>query len=131
MAMRLSAIRGAISVEEDDPRQVIEAARELTEEVLTKNELVPDDIVSVIFTATADLSSAFPAEGAREAGLTSVPLICAQEIPVPGSEPRCIRTLFHVYMEETRSPRHVYLRRATALRPDLVANEREMPGYGD
>ena len=77
-----------------------------------------DDIVSAIFTATADLVSAFPAVGAREAGLVNTALLCAQEIPVPGSQPRCIRALVHAYVKAGQPVRHVYLREAAALRPD-------------
>jgi len=114
----LKAIRGAITVEADEPEQVIAAARELTQELLAQNGLAPDDIVSAIFTATADLVSAFPAVGAREAGLVNTALLCAQEIPVPGSQPRCIRALVHAYVKAGQPVRHVYLREAAALRPD-------------
>lgn len=114
------AIRGAITVEADERALVIAAAKELTETILAANGLKPDDVISAIFTSTADLTSEFPAVGAREAGLVNVALLCAQEIPVPGSQPRCIRVLLHVYMDATRPVRHVYLRDAVALRPDWV-----------
>lgn len=114
----LKAIRGAITVEADQKELVIAAAKELTEALLAENGLAAGDIVSAIYTSTADLTSAFPAIGAREAGLVNTALLCAQEIPVPGSQPRCIRVLVHAYMPAERSVRHVYLKDAVTLRPD-------------
>jgi len=116
----LKAVRGAITVDEDLPEKVVEAAKEVTLAALEANGLVPERVVSVIFTATADLSSEFPAVGARQAGLVQTALMCAQEIPVPGSQPRCIRMLLHAYMEPDRVVRHVYLKDAVSLRPDLA-----------
>src|SRR5690606_26222439 len=98
---------------------IVEATRELTQAVMSANELEPDDIVSIIFTATPDLSAEFPAVGARAVGLIHTPLICAQEIPVPGSQSRCIRMLLHAYMPAERTPKPVCLRDAGSLRPDL------------
>lgn len=119
------AIRGAITVDADERELVLQAAKELTEALLQENDLAPEDIVSAIFTSTADLTSAFPALGAREAGLGNVALLCAQEIPVPGSQPRCIRVLVHAYVDAARPVRHVYLKDAVSLRPDWVqAQER-------
>jgi monofunctional chorismate mutase len=119
---RTHAIRGATSVEEDDPRHIADATRELLGEIVERNSLEMDEVVSVFFTVTADLKSAFPALAAREMGWVAIPLLCASEIPVPGSMPRCLRTLVQV---ELRAPRpldtHVYLREAVALRPDLAA----------
>jgi monofunctional chorismate mutase len=119
---RTHAIRGATSVEEDSPQQIAEATRELLGTIVERNHLEVDEIVSVIFTMTGDLSSIFPALAAREMGWTGVPLLCASEIPVPGSMPRCLRTLMQV---ELRAPRpletHIYLRDAVALRPDVAA----------
>jgi monofunctional chorismate mutase len=121
------AIRGATSVEEDDPRQIADATRELLGQIVERNSLEVEEIVSVFFTVTHDLKSAFPALAAREMGWVGVPLLCASEIPVEGSMPRCLRTLVQV---ELRAPRlletHVYLREAVALRPD-VANRRQKP----
>lgn len=114
------AIRGAITVDADEPQLVLQAAKELTEALLSENNLSPDDIISAIFTSTADLTSAFPAMGAREAGLVNTALLCAQEIPVPGSQPRCIRVLVHAYVDAAQPVRHVYLKEAIALRPDWV-----------
>jgi chorismate mutase len=119
---RNHAIRGAISVEADDPKQIAQATRELLTQILERNWLETDEIVSAFFTSTPDLTSAFPALAAREMGWVDVPLLCATEIPVPGSMPRCLRTLLQV---ELRAPRpldtHVYLREAVALRPDVAA----------
>jgi monofunctional chorismate mutase len=118
---RSHAIRGAISVAEDDPRQIAEATRELLGKIVVRNWLERDEIVSVFFTLTHDLTSAFPAHAAREMGWVDVPLLCATEIPVPGSMPHCLRVLVQV---ELRSPRpletHIYLREAVALRPDVA-----------
>ena len=119
---RNHAIRGATSVEEDTPQQIADATRELLRHIVERNCLELDEIVSVIFTVTQDLRSVFPALAAREMGWVGVPLLCASEIPVEGSMPRCLRTLMQV---ELRAPRrletHVYLREAISLRPDLEA----------
>jgi monofunctional chorismate mutase len=118
---RTHAIRGAISVEADDPQQIAAATRELLGAIVERNWLEMDEIVSVFFTMTADLTAAFPALAARQMGWVDVPLLCATEIPVPGSLPRCLRTLVQV---EPRAPRpldtHIYLREAVALRPDVA-----------
>jgi monofunctional chorismate mutase len=118
---RTHAIRGATSVDEDDPKQIGEATRELLRQIVERNSLEMDEIVSVFFTVTHDLKSAFPALAAREMGWVGVPLLCASEIPVEGSMERCIRALIQV---ELRAPRpletHVYLRKAVALRPDVA-----------
>lgn len=114
------ALRGATTVDEDTPSQIVERVHELLEEVLRRNELTLDDVISVIFTATSDVVSMFPATAARDIGFGSVPLLCASEIPVPGSTARCIRVLLHV--ASPRSPselRHVYLHGAQGLRDDL------------
>jgi monofunctional chorismate mutase len=119
---RTHAIRGATSVEDDDPRQIADATRELLEQIVERNWLETDEIISVWFTVTPDLTSAFPALAARGMGWVDIPLLCASEIPVPGSMPRCLRVLVEI---EPRAPRpldtHVYLRQAVALRPDLHA----------
>ena len=119
--MSVRGVRGATTVDSDDPAQIRAAARELMEEILRRNQIVDfDDVISAVFTTTEDLVSAFPAEAARAMGMNQVPLLCAQEIPVTGSMPRCIRVLLHVNSE--RKPKeieHVYLREAQKLRPDL------------
>lgn len=119
--MPVRGIRGAITTDDDTPEQVLAATRELLEEILRANRLEQfDDIVSAIFTTTTDLTSTFPAEAARKLGMHQVPLLCCQEIPVPGSMPRCIRVLLHVNTERKQHEMvHVYLRDARRLRPDV------------
>lgn len=119
--MRARGIRGATTVDADTPEQILSATRELLEELLRANSIADfDEIVSAIFTTTTDLTSTFPAEAARKLGMHQVPLLCAQEIPVPASMPRCIRVLLHVNTEKTQSEIvHVYLREAKRLRPDV------------
>jgi monofunctional chorismate mutase len=119
---RTHAIRGATSVEEDTPQQIADATRELLQHIVERNCLELDEIVSVIFTVTQDIRSVFPALAAREMGWVGVPLLCASEIPVEGSMPRCLRTLLQVELSAPRPlDTHVYLREAVALRPDLDA----------
>lgn len=114
------AVRGAITVEHDEAELVREATRELLVQIARRNALEPDDVVSVIFTVTPDLTSEFPARAARELGWVDVPLLCTMEIPVPGAMPRCIRVLLHVETDSAREAiQHVYLRHARELRPDL------------
>lgn len=117
----IRAVRGATTVDADDPEHIRAATRELLETMAARNEIRPRDVVSAIFTVTDDLISEFPARAARELGWTDVPLLCTREIPVPGALPRCIRVLLHV---ETVRPRdavhHVYLAGARVLRPDLL-----------
>jgi prephenate dehydratase len=117
---RTHAIRGATSVECDDPREIATATRELLQEIVERNWLETDEIISCWFTVTPDLTSAFPALAAREMGWVDVPLLCASEIPVAGAMPRCLRVLVEV---EPRAARpiesHVYLRDAVKLRPDI------------
>jgi chorismate mutase len=115
------AIRGATQVAADDRDEVLGATRELVSTVLERNELDPADLISILFTATPDLVSEFPALAARELGLGDVPLMCATEIAVPHALPRVLRLMAHV---ETPKPRaevqHVYLRGAVALRRDIA-----------
>lgn len=118
--MALRAVRGATQVEANDRDQVLEATAELVRAVLDRNELAPADLVSVIFTATPDLTAEFPAYAARAIGITDVPFLCATEIDVPGAMPRVVRLLAHVESPRSREDiRHVYLRGAAALRTDL------------
>ena len=118
--MAVRAVRGATQVDADDRDQVLEATSELVTEVLRRNSLSPDDLISVLFTATPDLRSEFPAYAARQMGITDVPLMCASEIDVPGAMPRVLRLLAHVETDLARADvRHVYLRGAAALRTDL------------
>jgi chorismate mutase len=117
--MRLRALRGATTVEENDAGAILEATEELVSAVLERNRLSPDDLVSCIFTCTEDLDAEFPAVAARRIGLNQVPLLCAREIPVPGALPRVIRLMMHCYPADDVDPQHVYLRDAIALRKDL------------
>jgi chorismate mutase len=114
------AVRGAIQVDGDSREQILEGSAELIRAVLERNELAADDIISIVFTATPDLTAEFPAYAARLLGLTDVPLLCASEIAVPGALPRTLRLLAHVDTSRPRAElRHVYLRGAAALRTDL------------
>ena len=115
----LRALRGAITVAENDADAILAATEELMREVMARNALAPERMVSCIFTCTEDLDAEFPAVAARRLGLSAVPLLCAREIAVPGSMPRVIRLLLHCYSDDAASPQHVYLREATALRRDL------------
>ena len=116
------ALRGATTVSADDAGLVREATAELLRAMLEANALAPSRVISAIFTVTPDLRSEFPARAARELGWHDVPLLCAQEIAVPGALPRCIRVLLHADLSRPRPHvRHVYLRDAASLRPDLRA----------
>ena len=118
--MSVRAVRGAIQVDADTREDVLEGSAELVKAVLERNRLSADDIISILFTATPDLTAEFPAYAARLLGLTDVPLMCASEIAVPGAMPRVLRLLAHVETELDRADvRHVYLRGAAALRTDL------------
>jgi chorismate mutase len=119
--MRLFALRGAISVERNDAKDILEATSELMQELMARNRLAPEHVVSCIFTATKDLNAEFPAVAARALGFDRVPLLCAQEIPVPRSMPRVIRVLIHYHAPEEHEPAHVYLGEASALRADISA----------
>jgi chorismate mutase len=117
--MRLIALRGATTVEANDAEAILHATEELMGELLARNRLQADDIVSCIFTLTEDLDAEFPAVAARRMGLSRVPLLCARELPVPGSLPRVIRVLMHCYPPDGVDPQHVYLGEARQLRLDL------------
>ncbi len=117
---QLRGLRGATTCEVDSPEEIGTATQELLRGMMDRNDLSHDDVVSVIFTTTTDLTSAFPATGARSIGFGDIPLLCASEINVPGSMPRCVRILMHVYTTRSRTElRHVYLRNAQGLRDDL------------
>jgi chorismate mutase len=117
--MRLYALRGATTVDRNDAEQILAATGELMRELMARNALGADALVSCLFTLTEDLDAEFPAVAARQMGLSRVPLMCAREVPVPGALPRVIRVLVHYYAEGDHEPRHVYLREATSLRADL------------
>src|SRR3954463_10066068 len=115
--MRLIALRGANTVAANEPEPILGATEELMHELLARNALGAEDLVSCIFTLTPDLDAEFPAVAAREMGLSSVPLLCAREIPVPGALPKVIRVLIHAHTD--RPAEHVYLGDAAKLRLDL------------
>jgi chorismate mutase len=119
--MAVRGIRGATSVAEDTREAVLAATRELLEEILKTNRITQfDDIASILFTTTPDLTSTFPAEAARALGMNQVPLLCASEINVPGRLPRCVRVLMHLNTEKRACEIvHSYLREAKSLRPDV------------
>ncbi|MFZ5818876.1 MAG: chorismate mutase [Chloroflexota bacterium] len=120
--MAIRGIRGATTVSADDKGQVLSATQELLTAILESNPaLRTQDIASALFTVTEDIASAYPALAARQMGWDLVPMVCAREIPVPGSLPLCIRILIHWNTELGQSAiQHVYLREAARLRPDLA-----------
>ncbi len=116
----MRAIRGAITVEEDSEEQITKRTQELVAKILEANNIATGDIISVIFTATDDIRSIFPATAARKMGLDRVPLLSARELDIQGSLPLCIRVLMHAYTIRNQNEiKHVYLEGATALREDL------------
>jgi chorismate mutase len=117
--MRLIALRGANTVAANEAEAILAATDELMRSLLERNGLTADDLVSCLFTMTADLDAEFPAVAARSMGLSQVPLMCAREIPVPGSLPRVVRVLVHCYPPQGAEPQHVYLGEAARLRLDL------------
>ncbi len=120
----MRAIRGAITVENNEEAEILEAAKILVEEIMDKNPEATEDMVSMIFTLTPDLDAVFPAKAARLMGITDVPLMCMSEIPVKGALKKCVRLLMYVNTDKSRSEiNHVYLKGAQVLRPDLVKGE--------
>jgi chorismate mutase len=117
--VRLRALRGATTVAANEADAILQATDELVHEVIERNGLRVEDMVSCLFTCTDDLDAEFPAVAARRMGMSSVPLLCTSEMPVPGSLPRVIRLMLHAYAEPDSRPQHVYLRDAVALRRDL------------
>ena len=117
--MRLFALRGAVSVAANEAEAILGATDQLVRELMDRNALTIEAMVSCIFTLTEDLDAEFPAVAARRLGLDRVPLLCAREVPVPGSMPRVIRALVHYYAPEDHQPQHVYLGDARTLRADL------------
>jgi chorismate mutase len=119
-SVTVRGLRGATTVDADTVEQVTERSQELMLRIMERNGLEEDDIVSVLFTATADVTSIFPATAIREIGFGAVPLLCAAEIAVPGAMPLCIRVLLHVHTTRSRDDiHHVYLHGAQTLRDDL------------
>ena len=118
-AQRLFALRGAVSIDKNTETAILDGTRGLVEEILSRNDLAIDQLVSCVFSATTDLNAQFPAVAARDLGLNQVPLLCTQEIEVPGALPRVIRVLLHYYAGNGHAPQHVYLGAARTLREDL------------
>ena len=119
--MAVRAIRGAIQLDANERSAVLDGTSELVTEVMNRNGLTPAEVISVVFTATPDLTAEFPALAARKLGFQDVPLLCATEMNVPGSMPLVVRLLMHVETEQPRSAvQHVYLRGAVALRLDIA-----------
>jgi chorismate mutase len=119
--LRLWAVRGATKARSNNPETIIDATEELMRELISRNELTPERMVSCIFTSTHDLNAEFPAVAARKVGLEAVPLLCAREIDVPGAMPSVIRVLVHYYAPADHRPAHAYLGQAQDLRSDLKA----------
>lgn len=120
MTAVLRGLRGATTIDEDTTVQIHDRVQALVTAMLERNAVGHDDLVSILFTATADVVAMFPAAAARALGLGDVPLICAQELSIVGGTPRCIRVLMHLYTEQRRDElHHVYLEGARELRDDL------------
>jgi chorismate mutase len=117
--LRIFALRGANSVQSNTAEDILSATDELMRELMQRNHLTAEAMVSCIFTLTEDLDAEFPAVAARRLGLQHVPLLCAREIPVAGSMPKVIRVLVHYYASDDHRPAHAYLRGARSLRSDL------------
>jgi chorismate mutase len=119
--LTVRAIRGAIQLDGVDREDILEGTAELVTAVMSRNDLTTDDVISVLFTVTQDLTAEFPALAARKTGFHAVPLMCATEIPVTGAMPRVVRLMAHVETDRSRSEiQHVYLRGAAALRLDIA-----------
>jgi chorismate mutase len=117
---RLLALRGAITLDADTKDEVSEKTQRLVKEMLTRNDVNHDDLVSIIFTATDDVTADFPAAAARALGLGDVPLLCARELGIANAMPLCVRVLMHLYSDRRRDDlHHVYLEGARGLRDDL------------
>jgi len=115
------AVRGAVQISGNDRDEILAGTTELVTEVMSRNELSTDDVISVLFTATPDLTAEFPALAARKLGFQEVPLLCASELDVPAAMPRVVRLMMHIETSKRRSElQHVYLRGASALRLDIA-----------
>jgi len=130
--MACRGVRGATTVETNSAGAILAATRDLLSNMLEANGLSQEDVASAFFTATPDLTAVFPAQAARELGWRHVALLDAQEMPVPGSLPRCVRVLVHCNTEKSQAEmRHIYLRGAVLLRPDLAQGAREQRKVGE
>lgn len=119
--MRVRGIRGATQIDTDNPEQIVDSVSELLTQMLAVNQIEVEDLISIIFTSTPDLTSEFPAVAARKIGLGNVPLLCSVEINVPNSLPRVVRVLIHAHLDlQLTEVKHVYLKGASVLRKDLA-----------
>ncbi len=119
--MQVRGIRGAISVRKDTPDEVLNATKQVLLEIVSRNQIEVEDIASIYFTVTQDLTSSFPAAAARDLGWTYVPLLCSMEIPVAGSDKKLVKVLMHVNTNKKQNEIiHIYLKKAKRLRPDLI-----------
>jgi chorismate mutase len=119
--MTVRAVRGATQAGADDRDSILDATTELLNELMARNDLRADDVISVLFTTTPDLTAEFPAVAARKAGFSDVPLLCASEVAVPGALPRVVRLLAHIDVDRSRADlHHIYLRGAAVLRRDIT-----------
>ncbi|PRX27465.1 chorismate mutase [Orenia metallireducens] len=120
----IRGIRGAITVENNDTEEILVATKELLEKVAEENGIIEDKIASIIFSMTSDLNQVFPAVAARELDWTNVPLFCVKELEIEGALSRCIRILIHYNTDKKQDQiKHIYLKGAKSLRPDLVEEE--------
>jgi chorismate mutase len=118
--MRIAAIRGATQLDADTPEDMSQLVGELLQRMLLANDLLESHLISAFFTCTPDLTSTFPAAALRDWGYSDLPMMCAQEIAVPTALPRTVRVMVHAYIPSEKRIRHVYLRGAQILRPDLA-----------
>ncbi|MFN8151908.1 MAG: chorismate mutase [Solirubrobacterales bacterium] len=118
---RVFALRGAVQTDHNERESILASTDELLREMIARNDLAPEAMISCILTCTDDLDAEFPAVAARELGLSDVPLLCAREIAVPGSMPRVIRAMVHYYAPRDHKPAHTYLGAAAGLRSDLAS----------
>lgn len=119
--MRLYGIRGATTVKENSKDAIVKETQILLQEICAENDLSEEQMVSIIFTSTPDLTAEFPAKACRLMGLTNIPLLGAVEADIDHGLPKCIRVLIHAYLKSGSNVRHIYLNEAVRLRPDLAA----------
>lgn len=117
---KVVAIRGATTANKNTEKEILDKTKLLLRDILDKNDIKTDQIISILFTLTNDLDAVYPAKAAREIGITEAALMCAQELPVPNSLEKCIRIMLHCYHPEKRVIKHIYLEEAKNLRPDLM-----------
>jgi len=121
IGMPVRAIRGATTIEKNSVEDIMHETKNLLMEIVQANNINKEDIISVIFSTTKDINAAFPAKAAREIGWTDIPLMCTNEMDVPGSLEKCIRILMHINSDKSNSQlKHIYLKEARKLRPDLI-----------